>query len=80
MTEEEIRKIAVDDDFRINIDELKRISYDELIYKKPIPQEISSDIITQRPDYMAAEKQVEKAGLDVRIAKKEFLPKIDLLG
>lgn len=63
-----------------NIDELRRISYDELNYKKIIPAEISSDIITQRPDYLAAEKQVEKAGLDVRIAKKEFLPKIDILG
>ena len=63
-----------------NIDELKRISYDELTYKKEIPAEISSDIITQRPDYLAAEKQVEKAGIDVRIAKKEFLPTINILG
>lgn len=63
-----------------NIDELKRISYDELIYKKAIPNEISSEIIEQRPDYLAAEKAVEKAGIDVRVAKKEFLPKIDLLG
>jgi len=63
-----------------NVDELKRIPYDELVYQKPIPAEISSDIITQRPDYLAAEKQVEKAGIDVRVAKKEFLPKIDILG
>jgi len=63
-----------------NIDELKRISYDELIYKKAIPQEIPSDIIVQRPDYLAAEKQVEKAGLDVRIAKKEFLPSFNIMG
>lgn len=63
-----------------NADEFKRISYDELMYKKPIPAEISSEIITQRPDYLAAEKQVEKAGIDVRVAKKEFLPKIDLIG
>lgn len=63
-----------------NLDELKRISYDELAYKKPVPKEISSEIITQRPDYQAAEKMVEKAGLDVRIAKKEFLPQIDIFG
>lgn len=63
-----------------NIDELKRISYDELTYQKPVPKEISSEIITQRPDYLAAEKMVEKAGIDVRVAKKEFLPKIDILG
>ncbi|MDD3435944.1 MAG: TolC family protein [Candidatus Gastranaerophilales bacterium] len=63
-----------------NIGELKRISYDELAYKKQIPQEISSEIIMQRPDYLAAEKMVEKAGIDVRVARKEFLPKIDIMG
>lgn len=63
-----------------NIDEFKRISYDELNYQKPIPDEISSDIITQRPDYLAAEKQVEKAGIDVKVAKKEFLPTVNILG
>lgn len=63
-----------------NINELKRISYDELIYKKEIPKEISSEIIVQRPDYMAAERMVEKAGIDVRVARKEFLPKIDIMG
>lgn len=63
-----------------NINDLKRISYDELMYKKAIPQEISSDIITQRPDYMAAEKQVEKSGLDVKIAKKELLPSFNIIG
>ena len=63
-----------------NVEELKRISYDELMYQKPIPAEISSDIITQRPDYLAAEKQVEKAGIDVRVAKKEFLPNINIMG
>lgn len=63
-----------------NIQDLKRISYRDLNYKKSIPSEISSDIIIQRPDYLIAEKQVEKAGLDVRIAKKEFLPNINILG
>lgn len=63
-----------------NIEELKRISYDELLYQKPIPKEISSEIITQRPDYLIAEKQVEKAGLDVKIAKKEFLPTFNIMG
>lgn len=63
-----------------NINELKRISYDELIQQQPIPKEIPSEIITQRPDYIIAEKQVEKAGIDVRVAKKEFLPTINILG
>lgn len=63
-----------------NASELKRSSYDELKAKLPVPNEISSDIIVKRPDYLIAEKQVEKAGLDVKIAKKEFLPSVDILG
>lgn len=63
-----------------NIAELKRISYDELVYKKQIPEEISTDVITQRPDYQVAEKMVEKAGIDVRVAKKEFLPTFNIMG
>lgn len=63
-----------------NINEFKRISYDEMMYQKPIPQEISSDVIMQRPDYQAAEKMVQKAGIDVRVARKEFLPTVNILG
>ena len=63
-----------------NIGEFKRISYDELTKQKAIPEFIPSDIITQRPDYLASEKMVEKAGIDVRVAKKEFLPRLNLLG
>ena len=63
-----------------NINEFNRISYEELKKQKGIPEFIPSDIITQRPDYLAAEKMLEKAGLDVRIAKKEFLPRFNILG
>lgn len=59
---------------------LNRISYDELNYIGIIPKEISSEIISQRPDYIKAEKMIEKAGIDVRVAKKEFLPTINLTG
>lgn len=61
-------------------EELTRISYDNLNYTGVIPKEISSEIIAQRPDYIKAEKMIEKAGIDVRIAKKEFLPSINLTG
>ncbi len=59
---------------------LERTSLDNFNFSGVIPQEISSDIIVQRPDYLKAEKLVEKAGIDVRIAKKEFLPSISLTG
>ena len=45
-----------------------------------IPKEISSEIIVDRPDYLKAEKMIKKAGIDVRFAKKEFLPTINLTG
>ncbi len=63
-----------------NAKNFERISYDSLNIKKQIPAAISSEIITLRPDYLAAEKMVEKAKIDVRVAKKEFLPKIDIAG
>ena len=33
-----------------------------------------------RPDYLKAEKMLEKAGIDVRVARKEMLPKLSLGG
>ena len=63
-----------------NINEFKFTPYEEISFTGTIPKEISSEIIDQRPDYLKAEKMVEKAGIDVRVAKKEFLPSINLTG
>lgn len=63
-----------------NIDNFKRINYDEISYRYNVPENISSDVIMQRPDYMKAEVMLKKAGIDVRIAKKEFLPTISIDG
>lgn len=63
-----------------NIGEYKRIAYDEISSKKTIPNEIPTEVITSRPDYQAAEKMIEKAGIDVRVAKKEFLPSFNIGG
>jgi outer membrane protein TolC len=61
-------------------DTISRIAYENLDYNSEIPQEIASEIIEQRPDYIKAEQMIEKAGIDVRVAKKEFLPSINLTG
>ena len=63
-----------------NAANLTRATLDDLTYNHTIPDSISTEVIVQRPDYLKAEKMVEKAGLDVRIAKKEFLPTINLSG
>ena len=63
-----------------NANSLARRSLDEINYQLAVPSQIPSEIITHRPDYMKAELMVEKAGIDVRVAKKEFLPSINILG
>lgn len=63
-----------------NAETINRSNYDDLIFNGVIPAEISSDIIAQRPDFIKSEKQLQKAGIDVRVARKEFLPTINLSG
>ncbi|MBQ3311308.1 TolC family protein [bacterium] len=63
-----------------NIDKLKITEFSKLSYSKQIPSEVQSEVITNRPDYLKAFKMLEKSGIDVRIAKKEFLPTITISG
>ena len=59
---------------------LCRNSWDKFYYKKDIPKEIPCDVVFSRPDIMAAEENLEKSNIDVRVARKEFLPRINLVG
>ena len=63
-----------------NIEEYARADYKTLSYSGNIPETVPSDVIMQRPDYLKAEKMLEKAGLDVKVARKECLPAINLGG
>ncbi len=63
-----------------NIEEYKRADYKTLTFSGNIPEEVSSEIIMNRPDYKKAEKLLEKAGIDVRVARKEMFPRINLGG
>lgn len=63
-----------------NIEEYKRIDYKELAFSGNIPEFVNSDVIMKRPDYMKAEKMLEKAGIDVKVARKEMLPSLNLGG
>ena len=63
-----------------NANDIKRVSFEHIATLKSIPKEISSEVITSRPDYLVAQKMLEKAGIDVRVAKKEFLPTINIMG
>lgn len=63
-----------------NIEEYKRTDYKTLAFSGNIPESVASEIIMQRPDYLRAEKMLEKAGIDVRVARKECLPTLNLGG
>ena len=63
-----------------NAEKLQRIAFDKVNFTGVIPSEISSEVIAQRPDYLKAEKMIQKAGIDVKVAKKEFLPSINITG
>ncbi len=63
-----------------NIDNYKFSKLSDITYTKKIPTEIPSEIIVNRPDYLKSEKMLEKSGIDIRVAKKEFLPSINLSG
>ena len=63
-----------------NIEEYARTDYKTLAFAGNIPETVASEVIMQRPDYLKAEKMLEKAGIDVRVARKECLPSINLGG
>ncbi len=57
-----------------------RIAYDDLVINKSVPDSVSSDVIENRPDYLSSEIMLEKTGIDIRAAKKDFLPSFNILG
>ena len=63
-----------------NSKDYKRAAFDDLKMNKSIPDYVSSSVIESRPDYISAEKTLEKTGLDIRAAKKEFLPSFNIIG
>ncbi len=75
LVEEEI-KYALSDS---SIEEIPDSSQ-SYIPKISFPDQISSEIIENRPDVIVALKKLEHMGLDVKVAKKELLPRFILFG
>ena len=63
----------------INSD-IPRGNIDNFEYNAVIPSEIESDVIFSRPDVKRAEMALEKAKIDIRVARKEFLPTFNITG
>lgn len=59
---------------------LERAKYEDLGLLTGIPLEYDTSVIEHRPDYIQQESNIKKIGFDVRIAKKEFLPKFIIFG
>lgn len=59
---------------------LERGTLDDFEYQSTIPNEIQSDVIFSRPDVQSAEKKLEKAKIDVRVARKELFPRFNITG
>lgn len=59
---------------------LERGSFNDFEYKVEIPSSIPSEVVFSRPDIMAAEANLEKAKIDIRVARKEFLPSLKVTG
>lgn len=60
--------------------EILRNSYEKTTLLKKIPSQYSTDIITNRPDYLQEEANLKRIGFDVRVAKREFLPTFTIFG
>lgn len=59
--------------------EIEHTDYDSISYPKT-PDELSTTIIQYRPDLISSENYVKKTGIDVKVARREFLPKFILYG
>lgn len=59
---------------------LPRIDFENLIYISDSVDSVPSDVIFSRPDVIAVEKEMEKANIDIKVARKEFLPTFEISG
>ena len=60
--------------------QIKSSTIDQLNFPKDIPVGIPSQLLTHRPDVVEAELALEKANIDVKEARREFFPSINLAG
>ena len=58
----------------------ERTKYENLILLTGIPLQYDTTIIENRPDYLQEEANIKRIGFDVKIARKELLPKFIIFG
>ncbi len=60
--------------------DIARNNYNNITLINGIPSEYSTEIIENRPDFLQEEANIKRIGFDVRVAKREFLPKFIIFG
>ena len=63
-----------------SFENVNRTRFDELNINFAIPDKINIDILDKRPDRIKSELDLEKIGIDVKLAKRDFLPKFIITG
>ena len=63
-----------------NTNDFKRSDFDSFALELKLPEEISSDLIFNRPDILAAQEKLKSAKIDILVAKKDFLPTFNIKG
>ncbi len=69
-------KVYLSDDTKT----IERTDCDNLAVMRNLPLKMDGTVIEQRPDYIQSEDNIKKIGYDVRVARKEFLPKFIIYG
>lgn len=64
----------------LNTDKAIELSDYQSISSPQTPETLSKTIIQFRPDLISSEDYVKKSGIDVRVARRDFLPKFILYG
>lgn len=62
------------------LDAFPRKTLDEIALLQPIPTGVPSELAARRPDILIEEAELTRANIDVRVARKLFLPTFNLTG
>lgn len=61
-------------------DEVKRTDFDNLNINFTAPKSIKFEVLENRPDRVKSELDLEKMGIDIKVARRDLLPKFVITG
>ena len=59
---------------------IERGSYKNISVLTGIPDKFTTEAVTKRPDFLQEEANIRRIGFDVKVARREFLPKFIIFG